>query len=240
LTEQDQRLHRLLLEACPHPEQLAEGAEHAFCPGIPGEYVLDCIVVEPDQWWIGLHRIKEKVEASLWPGGMAPLLSTTDAVSRAWWKFETCLRWSRFPIGCKTRCLDLGCAPGGASQALLGRGAEVLGVDPADVAPAVKHHPQFTHLRGKVGQIRRSHFRKARWILSDMNVAPTYTLEVLEDLLRHPQIRIRGILTTLKLFEEKQALQLEQYLAHFRKWGFSRVSAAQLQFHRREVVVAAR
>jgi 23S rRNA (cytidine2498-2'-O)-methyltransferase len=170
---------------------------------------------------------------------MIPLQSACDAVSRAWWKFETGLRWARFPIGCRTRCLDIGCAPGGASQALLARGAEVLGVDPADLPAEIKKHPNFTHLRDKIGQIRRTRFRKVRWILSDMNVAPAYTLDVIEELLSHPHIRIRGILTTLKLFDVRQAETIERYLERFRQWGFRHVRAAQLQFHRQEIGVAA-
>lgn len=238
LNEQDQRLHRALYRACPDPHQLAEGAEHAFCPGISGEFVLDCVVVEPSQWWIGVHRVQK--ETSRWPGGMLPLIETTDTISRAWWKFESCLRWSRFPIGCQTRCLDIGCSPGGASQALLARGAEVIGVDPAHVDPALISHPHFTHLQGKMGQIRRRHVRKSRWIFSDMNVTPTYTMEVLGDLVKHPQMKIRGILTTLKLFHWNQASDIASHLARFREWGFPHVQAAQLQFHRQEVVVAAR
>ena len=42
--------HAALLKACPRPESLAAGAADPLKPAKPGDYVLDCVLVEPDQW----------------------------------------------------------------------------------------------------------------------------------------------------------------------------------------------
>ena len=82
--------------------------------------VLDCVVVEPNQWWIGYHRAASI--ASRWPGGMFPMELPSDAVSRAYLKMEESLAWSRMPLKAGEVWAEIGSAPGGASQALLNHG----------------------------------------------------------------------------------------------------------------------
>ena len=47
------------------------------------------------------------------------------------------MAWSDLPLEPDDECVEIGCAPGGASQALLERGLFVTGIDPADVDPVV-------------------------------------------------------------------------------------------------------
>jgi hypothetical protein len=72
-----------------------------------------------------------------------------------------------------------------------------------------------------------------------MNVAPNYTLSVVEDIVTHPEVNIRGMLLTLKLFEWKLADQVGQYVDRVRSWGYNRVEARQLQHNRQEICIAA-
>ncbi|MBN1394875.1 MAG: hypothetical protein JW959_07620 [Pirellulales bacterium] len=232
LTEESRRVHRLLVETCPHSEfQRDVGATQ------PGESVLDCILLSPEEWWIGYHRAKSV--ASLHPGGMMPLELPPDAVSRAWLKMEEALRWSRLPIPPGARVAEIGSAPGGSSQALLGRGFRVTGIDPAEMDPIVLNHPYFTHVRRRSSQVRRREFQKIRWLTADMNVAPKYTLDAVEAIVAHPRVNIRGLLLTLKLTDWKLADELPNFLDRIRSWGFNRVKARQLQHNRREVCAAA-
>ncbi len=223
--------------ACPRPKILAEAAGDPNRHARRGEIVLDCMLVRPNEWWVGFHKVKSA--PSQWPGGIMPLELPADAVSRAWLKMEEALRWSQLPIPSGARCAEIGSAPGGATQALLSRGLIVLGVDPAAMHPAVLGHSNFAHLRCRAAQVRRREFRKTRWLMADMNVAPQYTLDVVESLVTHPQVNIRGMLLTLKLFEWKLADELPGYLERVRKWGYSRVWARQLVHNRQEVCVAA-
>jgi 23S rRNA (cytidine2498-2'-O)-methyltransferase len=226
----------LLQVHCPRAGQLA-GESEANQPATPGDFVVDCIVVEPGEWWVGYHRAC--FTPSQWPGGVFPLTLPPDAVSRAWLKMEEALRWSQLPILGGARIAELGSAPGGASQALLNRGWYVLGVDPAEMHPAVAGHPRFTHIRRRAVQVRRREFRKVRWLTADMNVAPNYTLSVVEDIVTHPEVNIRGMLLTLKLFQWELADHIPDYLQRVRSWGYNLVQARQLQHNRQEICVAA-
>lgn len=227
----------LLAETCPRPELLSEAALDPAVPARRGEFVLDCIVVQPTEWWVGLHRAHGG--ASQWPGGRMPLVLPPEAVSRAWLKMEEALRWSELPILPAAQCAEIGSAPGGASQALLGRGFSVLGVDPAEMHPSVLAHPRFTHQRRRASQVRRREFRKIRWLTADMNVAPNYTLQVVEDIVTHPEVNVRGMLLTLKLPEWSLADEIPSYLERVRGWGFNEVKARQLVNNRQEICVAA-
>ena len=77
-------------------------------------------------------------------------------------------------------CVEIGCAPGGASQALLDRGLFVTGIDPADVDPSLLEHPRFRHLKKRGKEVRRKEFVGVRWLVADMNIAPEDTLSEVE------------------------------------------------------------
>jgi 23S rRNA (cytidine2498-2'-O)-methyltransferase len=237
LTPDAQNVYRALLSACSSSERLVSTPDSFGAPAAPGDFVMDCVIVSPHEWWIGYHRAKEF--SSLTPGGMLDLQLPEDAASRAWLKFDEGLRWSELPIPEEARWADIGSAPGGSSQALLQHGYEVWGIDPATVAPQVLAHPQFTHLRKKAADVRRRDLRKIRWVMADMNVAPKYTLEVLESLTMHPEINIRGMLFTLKLLEWKLAAEIPAFLEQVQGWGFQHVKARQLQYNRQEICISA-
>ncbi len=237
LTPAATQAHEMLVRTCPHAQSLSRGADDPLRPAKPGKLILDCVILSADQWWIGYHRTKSI--PSCYPGGLMSLALPAGTVSRAWLKMEEALRWSELPIPRGARVAEIGSAPGGASQALLARGCYVLGIDPAEMAPAVLEHPRFTHLRRRSTQVRRREFDKIRWLTADMNVAPGYTLDAVEAIVTHPRVSIRGLLLTLKLSAPDAAEHMRQYLGRVRSWGYNLVRARQLQYNRREVCVAA-
>jgi 23S rRNA (cytidine2498-2'-O)-methyltransferase len=230
-------VHRLLLQTCPRPQNLARTASDPLAPARAGELILDCVMLSPSQWWTGFHRAN--TVPTHYPGGMMSLELPSDAVSRAWLKMEEALRWSELPIVRGAHVAEIGSAPGGASQALLARGLVVTGVDPAEMAPAVLDHPRFTHIRRRSMEVRRRDFQKIRWLTADMNVAPEYTLDAVEAIVMHPRVNIRGLLLTLKLPDWDLASQVPAFVARVRGWGYNAVRARQLQYDRREICVAA-
>jgi 23S rRNA (cytidine2498-2'-O)-methyltransferase len=240
LTPESFDIHEKILAACPKPSMLAKDAAR-MCRSSSktdrGESILDCVLVAPGEWWIGHHRVGSIV--SSWPGGMLNLELPQGTVSRAWLKMEEALTWSRLPIVADARVAEIGSAPGGASQALLTRGCYVTGIDPAEMAPAVLGHPRFTHIRKRSAQVRRREFRKIRWLTADMNVAPNYTLDAVEEIVTHPEVNIRGLLLTLKLPQWNLAKHVPEYLDRIRGWGYNSVAARQLQHNRHEICVAA-
>lgn len=237
ITPAARQVHAALIRSCPRPEALHPQAARLDQPAERGEFVLDCVLVEPDEWWVGYHRARDVL--SCFPGGLMALELPAEAVSRAWLKMEQALHWSQLPIRPGARVAELGCAPGGASQCLLQRGYRVLGIDPAEMHPRVLAHADFTHLRRRVRHVRRREFRKVRWLTSDMNVAPRFTLDAVEDIVTYPEVNVRGLLLTLKLPKWTLADKVPEYFARIRSWGYNQVSARQLQYNRQEISVAA-
>ena len=74
-----------------------------------GDAVLDCVLVEPNEWWIGWHRAESP--ETRWPGGVPLLNAPPNMISRAYLKIEEALRWSELPIRSGDRCIEIGSAP---------------------------------------------------------------------------------------------------------------------------------
>jgi 23S rRNA (cytidine2498-2'-O)-methyltransferase len=240
LTPEAQAIGHSLLAA--HPAARGPGsAEVAEIvvnqPAAPGQLVLDVVLVEENEWWVGFHRAHSI--ASCWPGGIFEIALPAEAVSRAWLKMEEALAWSGLPVRAGEHVVEIGCSPGGASQALLAHGLKVTGVDPAEVDPAVLAHPRFAHVRMRGADVRRREFRDVRWLVADMNVAPSYTLTTVEQIVTHPGIKVAGLLITLKLLDWHLAEEIPAYLDRVRSWGYPQVAARQLSHNRQEICVSA-
>jgi len=149
------------------------------------------------------------------------------------------LSWSALPIARDEHCLELGCAPGGTSQALLEHGLQVLGVDPAEVAAEVAAHPRFTHLRRRSADIPRRQLRGIQWLVADINATPCYTLDAAEEIVEHPHSTIRGMVLMLKLTDWNLADDLPQYVERIRSWGYRDVRTRQLAHNRQELCLVA-
>jgi 23S rRNA (cytidine2498-2'-O)-methyltransferase len=201
------------------------------------DLVLDCVVVEPHEWWLGWHRAKS-VETR-WPGGVPPLTVPENLVSRAYLKITEALLWSELPLRENDRCAEIGSAPGGWCQALLDRGCWVTGVDPAAMDPRVLANPRFTHVRARAKDVPRNVFQGVRWLLCDANVAPNYTLDAVEAIVTEPATSIEGLVLTLKLTDSALAARMPLFNKRIRSWGYARVRARQLAFNRQEVCVVA-
>jgi 23S rRNA (cytidine2498-2'-O)-methyltransferase len=161
------------------------------------------------------------------------------AVSRAYMKMEEALQWSDLPLAADDECVEIGCAPGGASQALLDRGLFVTGIDPADVDPAVVAHPRFRHLKQRGKDVRHKEFKGVRWLAADMNIAPDATLDEIESIVMHPGLAFRGLVLTLKFSDWTAASRLPQLAARVAGWGFRDVRTRQLVTGGQEVCLVA-
>jgi 23S rRNA (cytidine2498-2'-O)-methyltransferase len=203
----------------------------------PGEMVLDCVLVDPGQWWIGCHRARPG--PSCREGGYYDIAAPADMVSRAYLKMAEALEWSQLPIKAGQQAVELGCAPGGSCQVLLARGLQVTGVDPAAMHATVLANPNFTHLRKRAADVRRREFRKTRLLAADMNVPPESTLEAVEEIVTHADVHVDALLLTLKLHDWQMAEAVPDYLERIRSWGYPQVLARQLQHGRQEICVAA-
>lgn len=232
-----ERVARALVVTCPRPEMLADSCrQNPYFLAAKGDCVLDVVLVGPQEWWVGFHQVASNT--SQMAGGLLPIQVPPTVVSRAWLKMEEALWWSEFPIRPGVYCVEIGSAPGGASQALLSRGVQLLGIDPAEMDPAVLADPHFVHIRKRTHEVKRKMFHNVRWLAADMNVAPEYTLDSVEGIVTYPECGVCGMLLTLKLFEWSLADEIPQFLERIRSWGFQEVRARQLQHNRQEICVA--
>jgi 23S rRNA (cytidine2498-2'-O)-methyltransferase len=231
-------IHRQIIAQSPQTKFLGTDADNIFAPAQSGETVLDVVMVEPNLFFVGTHVVLDTSPIhSRYSGGMVPITLPADAVSRAYLKFNEGLLWSGITLRHDDQCLDIGASPGGCSQFLLQQGVSVIGIDPGAIHPVVLNNPRFTHIRSRIKDTKRSLFRNVRWITADMNVAPNYTLEVLEEIVPQTPI-VRGLLFTMKLIRWELADTMPILLDRIRTWGFSDVRAKQLVFNRQEVMVA--
>jgi len=204
---------------------------------LAGELVLDCVLVERHEWWLGWHRASSP--ETRWPGGVPPLTAPPRMISRAYLKIQEALLWSELLLSTDDRCVEIGSAPGGSCLALLERGCVVTGIDPAEMDPAVLAYPNFTHVRARSKEVKRSVFRGCQWLIMDANVAPNYTLDTLAGILTRPDVRPEGLVLTLKLTDPALAAKLPELAGRIRALGFRTVRMRQLAFNRQEICAVA-
>jgi len=199
----------------------------------PGVSLLDVVEVSPGEFWWG-ERV---VGAYDWgcPGGVPPLVLPEEAPSRAWLKLEEMLRWSRWsPDGAAV--LELGSAPGGASWALLSRGATVTGLDLAPMADVCLNHPRYTHLPMSVRELRKKHLpERLDALFCDLGLKPVEAVPQLREICQwFPSIE--RLYYTLKMGEGQTERQLDDWRAQIAKLGFT-VRSTHLPSNRMEIAV---
>lgn len=208
---------------------------NTICP--LGNKVLDIILVEPDQWFVGTHMANEIHQC--WPGGVFPIVAPSQMISRAYRKITEAIAWSQMPLAAGDAIVEIGSSPGGSCQRLLDLGLKVTGVDPAEMNPLLLAHPRFRHWRSKAAGIKRKMFSRFKWLTADANVAPNYTLDVVEDIVTYSTSRFEGLLLTFKLSSYDLIDQVEAAAERIRGWGFASVQLRQLASNRRECCLAA-
>ncbi len=216
-----------------------------------GELIIDVIVgqwigEDEEPWLIGLRR--RRADEVPFAGGRIPVAdpgaegSGVSVPSRAFYKLEEALVWSRAPLWSGDVALELGSAPGGASLALLRRGLHVHGVDPGAMDAAVLEFrgpggTRFTHHRKLMGQVQRGDLpRKLHWVLSDVNVAPQVALQTVRRMAARPREALCGVLMTWKLDDWKALHHLPRWKHQLTELGMVEIGVTQLPRNRMELL----
>ncbi len=202
-----------------------------------GSKLLEVILLEPNRWWVAAKPVQTASDG--WPGGVYAVPIPENMISRAYLKISEAIPWSRLPIRPGDRVVEIGSSPGGACQRLLDLGAQVVGIDPADMDEAIANNPRFEHWRSKSQQVKRRLFKTFRYLICDANVAPNYTLDTVEAIVTYPTSQFVGLILTIKLSTWEHAKEIPQHLERVRSWGFDRVEARQLAHNRREYCLVA-
>ena len=205
----------------------------------PGARVLDVVMTDPGKWMIGWHPA-DSWPPSQWAGGFPPIDISKEVVSRAYFKAAEAILWSRLPIRPGETAVEIGSAPGGAAQRMLELGLHVIGIDPAEMEPEIAEHPHFTHIQARGGDIKRTAYRDAKWLLVDSNVRPDKTLVTVANVVQNQHVQIEGMLLTMKLGRYDQADRIAGWCREIRGWGYTQLEVRQLATGRCEVCIAAR
>ncbi len=210
-----------------------------------GQFVIDVIVGEPgEKLFLGAH-VHEHDRHPL-AGALPRIALPGDAPSRAYLKMEQALIWAGLDgpkaLPGKT-ALELGCAPGGATLALLRRGMNVVGVDTADLDPRVvaegeKRPGSLRQLRVAASDLFKEELpRPVHVLVSDMNIAPPIMLRTIERV--QSRVRARVLILTLKLNDRFIEQQIPRFLKQIEMFAPFPVRATQLAANRAEFCVVA-
>ena len=203
----------------------------------PDDPIFDVVMVEPNEWWYGYHFAS--TVAGRWPGGTPAIDTTVETYSRAYFKLSEALLWSGITIRPGDICAEIGSAPGGACQLLLEKGASVIGIDPAEMETGILEHENFVHVRKRGSDVKRKEFRNTKWLLSDLNADPKFSIDTVAEIVNHPLVDVKGIILTLKFSEWKNATSIPELMKTVKALGFQVVKARQLSFNRREICLVA-
>jgi 23S rRNA (cytidine2498-2'-O)-methyltransferase len=209
------------------------------------ETVFDLIYLDEGHLFLGKHLHQEGMDPA--PGNQPAISLPGNSPSRAWLKIEEAIHRFKPEVRPGMQVLEIGCAPGGASTAMLGRGLRVTGVDPKRVDPAVHQNRGFHFIQKTAKTLVREDLTGVNpsWLVLDMNLAPLEALDEIHHVLGllrsiHGQKLLlnRGFLT-LKLNDWKFASSIPLYLKRVHGLGFRNLVAVQLCSNRQEFFVYA-
>ncbi len=196
-----------------------------------GLYGQVCVV--GDRAFIGLAPAREA--PSLAPGGRLRVHVSAKAPSRAAMKLVEAFAWLDRSPERGDQCVDLGAAPGGWSWVLLDRGAKVIAVDPAQLAPSVRTAKGMLHIKADA-----FHFDPGEpvdWLFCDMAWRPLEAAALLGKWARRRWARL--LVANIKLPMKKRAEHLFRIRDILEEAGWNHLRARQLYHDREEITVAA-
>jgi 23S rRNA (cytidine2498-2'-O)-methyltransferase len=114
------------------------------------------------------------LDLARWPGGDAPVEIDRAPPSRAYQKLEEAFAWMGAAPRAGETCVDLGAAPGGWTATALKRGARVVAVDRAPLAPPLPRHPNVASVIGNAFTYLPA--APVDWLLCDVVCEPPRSL----------------------------------------------------------------
>lgn len=215
------------------PPELAELSRKTLFR--PGEKVTLIMMIGEDEYWVGEYVMKTTHFQT--PGEVSSILET-ESPSRAYYKIAEAAEAFDLPFDHDEKVLELGSAPGGASQFLLENDMRVYGVDPAEMDAKIVKHPKFRHYRLPFELIVKETFKQdIDWIISDVNLPPTIVMREVVRL--HDFMAPRGLVITLKINESKHLRMLWDFIDQVSGLGYDRYALKYLPSHRQEVCLVA-
>lgn len=180
--------------------------------------------------------------------GNIPLIPLPDnAPSRAYLEIEEAFCRFKPAMTKGLKVLEMGCAPGGATLAMLNRGLDVTGIDPLHMDKRVKFMPGFTSIRKEANLVVAEDLRACNpeWLVMDMNIAPLEALDELTHVVSllkavwGKDLRLSRGFFTFKLNAWKFASYIPLYTRRLQQIGFRSLRPTQLCSNRQEFFIYA-
>ncbi|HZL19590.1 MAG TPA: SAM-dependent methyltransferase [Polyangia bacterium] len=175
-------------------------------------------------------------DLSRWPGGEAPVAIDRAPPSRAYQKLEEALAWMGTAPRPGETCVDLGASPGGWTATALKRGAGVVAVDRAPVAPELARDPRVTMIIGNAFTYTPP--APVDWMLCDVVCEPPRSLALVESWLTRGLCR--NLVVTVKFKGRAGYGVLDALPPLFARLGPAFARVKQLVHNKNEVTVMVR
>jgi len=205
------------------------------------------IGAEPDQrapeQIVSVYAVKEQLLYGIgtpeelmsdWPGGAIRFQREEGQISRAKFKLIEAELAFGLQYGQYRKALDIGAAPGGWTSLLLERGVKVTAVDPGEMHPSLKRHPNLTILKRNASEVK---FKPGTFdlLVCDMSWSPMQMARLVLELteaLTHGATAI----VTIKLMHRKPLQTIRDVTAKLED-AFIVHRAKQLFHNREEITV---
>ena len=201
---------------------------------LPSDKKIDVIRTHKNELLIG-RRFLDSWN-SPWRRNFTP--EKENVISRAYYKGADSFAMF-LPKGRPTKVLEFGSAPGGTSLYLCKNGHNVVGVDPAEMSDQVTRFKNFKHAQFAVQTFQIRGENQFEIITSDMNLSPKLVLKEISRLQKDLP-KLKNMFITIKLTDNVQIRDLENYKKFVLDMDFDDIHLVQLPYHKKECLLFAR
>lgn len=195
--------------------------------------LLQLCVVARGLYALGLQSPADALSPA--PGGRQRMWRESST-SRAAMKVDEALESLALAPGRGDLCVDLGAAPGGWTERLLQRGARVIAVDPANMAPHLQGHGKLRHVKDSAFSFEPDD--PADWLFCDMAWRPLEVAQLLAKWGRRGWASQLVANIKLPMKDKNQILHRVRFILE-KHGGWKSLRVRQLYHDRDEVTVTA-
>lgn len=145
------------------------------------EQIISIFITE-NNCFVGVS--KTNLNLSKWSGGECRY-SENNIVSRSEFKLLELFEYFKIDFTKYKKAIDLGCAPGGWSMALLEKHIKVIGIDPAEVDEKLKQYKNFTHFKETAEQFLKVNKDNFDLIVNDMKMDYDKSIKIVNSLIKY-------------------------------------------------------
>lgn len=209
----------------------------------PGDEVYSLVWIDDFHVFLVRHTHTERLADGA--GNIPTIPLPENSPSRAYLKIEEALYRFKPVYEKNNTVLEVGCAPGGATTALLDHGLRVTGIDPQFMDATVSSRQGFSFIRKPARFVTAEDLKNTNpvWLVMDMSIAPNEALTELSHVITilrsnfGKELKLRQGFLTIKLNDWKFAAEIPSYLKRIEQMGFHYLHPIQLCSNRQEFFI---